>query len=180
MNEEQQIFYYLSVALAIGLLIGAERGWQERKAEEGARIAGVRTHGLIGLLGGIVALMTEQLGPLTLGLAFIGMTGVLTTVYVVNLNTDDKVGITSLVAALLTFALGALAATGATGTAAAVAVVTTLLLGYKPTLHRWLSRLENHELHAAIKLLLISVVLLPLLPDEGYGCHPLKSDYYSN
>nr|WP_305909505.1 MgtC/SapB family protein [Methylomarinum sp. Ch1-1]MDP4522422.1 MgtC/SapB family protein [Methylomarinum sp. Ch1-1] len=51
MSDTQQTFYYLSVALAIGLLIGLERGWKERKAEEGARVAGVRTYGLTGLLG---------------------------------------------------------------------------------------------------------------------------------
>ena len=50
MSETQQAFYYLSVSLAIGLLIGIERGWKEREMEEGKRIAGVRTYGLIGLL----------------------------------------------------------------------------------------------------------------------------------
>ncbi len=44
MSGELQAFYYLSVALAIGLLIGVERGWKEREAEEGGRVAGVRTY----------------------------------------------------------------------------------------------------------------------------------------
>jgi uncharacterized membrane protein (DUF4010 family) len=48
-------------------------------------------------------------------------------------------------------------------------VVTTLLLSYKPVLHRWVSALEQKELHAGIKLLLISVVLLPALPNRGFG-----------
>ncbi|MGD8907586.1 MAG: MgtC/SapB family protein, partial [Gammaproteobacteria bacterium] len=52
MSPVQQHLYFLSVALAIGLLIGLERGWQERKAEEGHRVAGLRTYGLLGLLGG--------------------------------------------------------------------------------------------------------------------------------
>ena len=64
MSEEQQTFYYLSVALAIGLLIGVERGWQEREAEEGGRVAGIRTYGLIGLLGGAVALLSRHIGSL--------------------------------------------------------------------------------------------------------------------
>ncbi|MFO7496238.1 MAG: MgtC/SapB family protein [Desulfobacterales bacterium] len=42
----------LLAALAIGLLIGIERGWSEREEEEGDRIAGIRTFSLIGLLGG--------------------------------------------------------------------------------------------------------------------------------
>jgi len=42
-------------------------------------------------------------------------------------------------------------------------------LRFKEVLHSWLRRLEVHELHAALQLLLISIVLLPILPDQGYG-----------
>lgn len=169
MEDEQQAFLRLSVALAIGLLIGVERGWKEREAREGERVAGVRTYGLIGLLGGGMALVAERLGPLPLALAFLALAGVLTAAYALNVERDDDAGITSLVAGLLTFAFGALAALGQVAVAAASAVVTTLLLGFKPVLHRWVSALEGKELRAGLTLLLISVVLLPILPDRGYG-----------
>jgi uncharacterized membrane protein (DUF4010 family) len=169
MGEDFSTFYFLGVALAIGLLIGVERGWRERKAEEGERIAGVRTYGLIGLLGGCAALLSEQVGPISLGLMFVALAGVLTAVYAVNLQHEDDVGITSLVTGLLTFLLGAMAVMGEVVVASALAVVTTLLLSYKPVLHRWVSALEQKELHAGIKLLLISVVLLPALPNRGFG-----------
>ena len=170
MSDEQQTFYYLSVALAVGLLIGVERGWKSRKAPEGERVAGVRTYGLIGLLGGVSALLGQHMGPLLLGLMFVGLAGALTAVYVVIHRDDDTdVGITSLVASLLTFVFGALAGFGEVAVAGAAAVITTLLLGYKPVLHRWVSALEAGELRAGLKLLLISVVLLPVLPNQGYG-----------
>ncbi|MGD2062488.1 MAG: MgtC/SapB family protein [Nitrospirota bacterium] len=170
MSEQQQTFYYLSVALAIGLLIGVERGWKERETREGERVAGVRTYGLIGLLGGGSALVAERIGSSVLGLAFLALAGMSTAVYVVNLRRGgDDVGITSLIAALLTFTFGALAALGEVVIAAASAVVTTLLLSYKPLLHHWVGALEAHELRAGIRLLLISIVLLPILPNEGYG-----------
>jgi uncharacterized membrane protein (DUF4010 family) len=170
MSGEQQTFYYLSVSLAIGLLIGVERGWKHREEVEGGRIAGLRTYGLIGLLGGGSALLAKHLGVLALGLAFIALAGVLAAAYVANLHHGrEDVGITSLVAALLTFVLGALAGTGEVAIAAASAVVASLLLGAKPLLHRWVRVLEGEELQAGIKLLLISVVLLPILPDKGYG-----------
>ena len=44
-----ELIWRLSVALAIGLLIGLERGWKARDAAEGERTAGVRTHALAGL-----------------------------------------------------------------------------------------------------------------------------------
>lgn len=77
MEDEQQMFLRLGVALAIGLVIGVERGWKVREAREGERVAGVRTYGLIGLLGGGMALVAERLGPLPLALAFVALAGVL-------------------------------------------------------------------------------------------------------
>ncbi|MGD2056436.1 MAG: MgtC/SapB family protein, partial [Gammaproteobacteria bacterium] len=120
MSDEQRAFYYLGVALALGLLIGVERGWKTREEAEGQRVAGVRTYGLIGLLGGGAALLGQSLGPLVTGLMFLGLAGALTAVYVANLGDDeDDVGITSLVAGLLTFLFGALAGLGEVAVAGA-------------------------------------------------------------
>lgn len=169
MAQYQQIFFRLAVALAIGLLIGVERGWKERGAQEGSRVAGFRTYGLMGLLGGAAAVAAHRAGTLLPGLVFLGLAGVLTSAYIVNLRRADDAGITSVVAGLLVFVLGVMAGVGHTTEAAAAAVVTTLLLGYKQLLHRLISALELEELHAGLKLLLISVVLLPILPNHGYG-----------
>lgn len=170
MAEAQEAFYFLGVALAIGLLIGVERGWQERAAQEGTRIAGVRTYGLIGLLGGVSAWLMDQLGPLFIGFVFLSVAALFITVHVLKLRRgSEDVGITSVVAGMLVFVLGVLAGLGEITIAVAFAVVTTLLLGHKPTLHQWLNKLEGHELQAGLKLLLISAVLLPVLPNEGYG-----------
>jgi uncharacterized membrane protein (DUF4010 family) len=170
MTSEQQLFYQLGVALAVGLLVGVERGWKARDVHEGERVAGVRTYGLLGLLGGVSALLADHLGPLLIGLVFIGLAAALTAVYVVTQRDDDAdVGITSLIASLLTFVFGALAGFGEVAVAGAAAVITTLLLGYKPQLHRWVGALEARELFSGLKLLLISVVLLPVLPNRGFG-----------
>lgn len=168
--DQQQIFYHLGVALAIGLLIGTERGWKDRETDEGGRVAGLRTFGLIGLLGGGTALIARELGVLLLGFAFVALAGVLTAAYVANLGRrPDDAGITSLIAALLTFIFGALAVLHQVLVAVAAAVVTTLLLDVKPVLHRWIDVIQAKELRAALKLLLISVVVLPVLPNQGYG-----------
>ena len=105
-----------------------------------------------------------------MGLMLAGLTLALTAVYVVNASEDEAaVGITSLVAGLLTFVFGALAGLGEVAIAGASAVITTLLLGYKPLLHHWVSSMKGKEFRAGLKLLLISVVLLPILPNQGYG-----------
>jgi uncharacterized membrane protein (DUF4010 family) len=169
MTAEMESLYFLMVALAIGLMIGVERGWQERDSQEGQRIAGVRTYGLIGLLGGAFGLLSEQFGALVLGLGFIALAVVVGMIFLAKQQQEGEWGITSLVAALLVFVLAALATSGAVLVASATAVVAVLLLSYKPQLHGLVSRLQVEELRAGIKLLLISVVMLPVLPDQGYG-----------
>jgi len=163
------IFQQLAVALAVGLLIGIERGWHERRAGEGHRIAGLRTFGLIGLLGALWALLAAEMGDLILGMAFAAFTLLVVVAHVLDASSDKDYGITTAVAALITFALGALAARGHLSIAGASAVVTATLLGLKPMLHSWLERMEQRELYAIFKMLLISVVLLPILPNQGYG-----------
>ena len=177
MNEAQLVFYHMGAALAIGLLIGIERGWEKREAAEGQRIAGVRTYGLIGLLGGATALIAEHFGSLIIGLAFLAVAAVLTAVYTVNLNRGNDAGITSLIAGLLTFVLGALAAMAHVSIAVSAAVVAVLLLTHKPLLHKWVKAIEAVELQAGLKLLLISVVMLPVLPDKGYGPWQVLNPY---
>jgi MgtC family len=61
----------LGLALALGLLVGVERGWQEREAAEGNRLAGIRTFGLISLLGGLWELLGRGSEEILLGTAFL-------------------------------------------------------------------------------------------------------------
>lgn len=65
------LLFRLLTALAIGLLVGIERGWRERDAPAGSRTAGVRTYALAGFLGGVSAAITQALAspwPLCLAL----------------------------------------------------------------------------------------------------------------
>lgn len=159
----------LGVALAIGLLIGLERGWSQREKAEGERIAGIRTFGLIGLLGGIASHLDGIYSGPVLAVAFGALSLIVGATLIVSRRAMTDRGITTSVAAIITFALGTMAAYGELALAGACAVVMTIILGLKPTLHRWLEHLEQAELFAALKLLLMSVVLLPVLPDRAMG-----------
>ncbi|MES1943590.1 hypothetical protein PC39_05730 [Salinisphaera sp. PC39] len=159
----------LGIALALGLLVGLERGWHEREAAEGRRIAGIRTFALIGLLGGLAQMLGRSAGPATLPVAFAALAAILLVAHALESLRDRDAGITTLVAALLTFLLGALAVAGHAEVATAAAVVSGLILGSKPRLHAALQRISEDELRAVFKLLLISLVALPLIPDRGYG-----------
>ncbi|NOT10490.1 MAG: MgtC/SapB family protein [Methylococcaceae bacterium] len=166
---ELEKFKLLAVALAIGLLIGLERGWRTRDRGEGLRIAGLRTYGLISVMGGLCALLAKQTGIWFMGIAFLALTLVLLVAYSKSLDKFEDLSITSLIASMITFILGALTVFGNITLTSASAVVITSLLGFKPLLHHWMNKLEEYELNATLKLLLISVVMLPILPDQGFG-----------
>jgi len=167
---ELEIFYRVGLALAIGFLIGAERGWYTRELTGELRRAGIRTFTLVGLLGGLWGLLAQIAGELILAAAFLGLAALMTVDHWVSYRrAKGAFGTTTLVALFVTFALGALAVLNDMALAAAAAVVTMAVLQIKPELHRWVAAIERFELNSAIKLLLISVVALPLLPDKGYG-----------
>jgi len=156
----------LGVALALGLLIGLERGWERRELPEGQRAAGLRTFGIIGLLGGAAA----QLGTPWMLAAIALVLGLAVALgYWRESQGEQDVSLTTAISAMLTFCLGAMAGLGELTVAASAAVVVALLLGFKPELHRMLRRIERSELLATLRLLLISVVLLPVLPNTGLG-----------
>lgn len=164
-----ELFQRLGLALAIGFLVGVERGWRARDAAEGGRTAGIRTYALTGLLGGVSALLAQALG----GWAFAAIAVPFAAAFVFFKEREQEAeadySVTAVVAALLVFALGAYAVVGNRPVAAAAAVVVTGLLASKGLLHGWLQRLTWPELRSALVLLAMSFVALPLLPDRGYG-----------
>lgn len=162
-------FKSLGIALAIGLLIGLERGWSSREQADGMRVAGLRTYGLLSLLGGIWAMLAQQGGAVLMGFAFLGLTLMVLMAYRGSQKKFGNFSITGSIASLTTFSLGALTLYGHSVLAAATAVIITSLLGFKPILHEWINHIEQQELYATLKLLLISVVILPVLPNQDYG-----------
>lgn len=167
----------LAAALAVGAVVGLERGWRERERAEGSRVAGLRTFSLFGLLGGVLGVLSETLGPWPLAMGLAGLSLLAAVSYRENVRIHGSLSATTAVAALLTYALGALAGTGHPAVAVGTAVVIAVLLDLKPTLHRWLRLVEHSELSAALQLLVLSVVILPLLPDAGYGPYAALNPY---
>lgn len=163
------LFHRLGVALIIGLLIGIERGWRQRDLADGARVAGIRSFALIGLLGGVLGAVAAVAGDMVLAMAFFGFSVLVAVAHWLRCQNHSDLGMTTEIAEMLTFALGVMAVRVDMAAAAAASVVVVALLGAKEPLHLWLTRLQRLELVAAIKLLLISVVLLPVLPDQGFG-----------
>ena len=164
---EIEILRRLALAAAVGLLFGIERGWQLRDEKAGQRVAGIRTFTLIGLTGGICGLLAKETGPLLLGLTFVGFAIAFTLLELRRMRASGSFSATGLVAALLTFALGAYGAQGSMTATGAAAVLAALVLAERRILHGFLKRVTWLELRAALLLLVMTVVLLPVLPNRA-------------
>ncbi|MEM9906535.1 MAG: MgtC/SapB family protein [Cyanobacteria bacterium P01_D01_bin.44] len=159
----------LAIALALGLIIGAERGWQVRKSSEERVAAGIRSFGFMGLLGGLGALLALEWGSGLLGVIFLGFALTVTVSYWVTSQQTQDFGLTTELAMLLTFGLGALVVSGYEAEGVAIAVIVTTLLSFKQELHWSLEQINRQELLATLQLLLIAMVALPLLPNQSMG-----------
>ena len=157
-----------AVALGLGMLIGLER--ERSKSAEGG--AGVRTFALIALTGAIAGYLGQTLGLDWLALAiFFAVAALIIGQYVVTSLRGDP-GITTEISALLAFLLGLLCAHGQLQLAAWVAVAMALLLALKGWLHRLASRINASDVEATLKFGIVTLIILPLVPDHNYGPPP--------
>lgn len=155
----------LALALGIGFLVGVERGWKNREAPDGTRAAGLRTHAVVGLTGGVVGLMLPQIGQV----GFAALSAAVLAAFIVSKlresDRDKDISVTGTIAGLLVYALGGYAMWGDPRIAAGVGVTLAGLLAFKDGLHDWLDKVTWKELRSALLILAATAIALPLLPD---------------
>lgn len=143
----------LGLALAIGLLVGLERGWQERDAPDRSRTAGIRTFGISGLLGGVLAALASALGSVSVLVGgFIAFAAIFAWYKAREAAHDEDFSVTSVIAGLGVFALGALSVAGDYRAAAAGGAALAAILASREVLHGLLKRLTWVELRPALIL----------------------------
>jgi uncharacterized membrane protein (DUF4010 family) len=159
----------LATALACGLLIGIERGFDLRRMRSGTRVAGVRTFTLIGLVAGIAGFLGSAGQQLAAGGIVCGTAAVLAIGYAHKPSLSTKPDATTAVAALAALALGFLAGFGQPGPAIAGATVVTLLLALRTELHGLVEKLDEADVKALARYAVIAGAVLPFLPNGHYG-----------
>lgn len=159
-------------SLGIGLLIGMER---ERIPGTNA---GLRSFALVAMSGTVCALLAQSTGSswlipvalLVLGLMMIS----------VNLQRplpDGDPGTTTTIALLLCFCFGAMTWYGYTSLAVALALITTVLLYFRSELHGITRHLSRQDLISLLQFTAITFVVLPVLPNQGYGPYQALNPY---
>ena len=161
---------HLLLAAGLGALIGLER----EQSESGGSFAGSRTFPLVALYGALVQAFFPAVLPLALGTLVVP----LTVAYFGKIWYEEDIGLTTLMAALVTAILGAMAMHSDQGAVVAIIAggAVTVLLSVKDPIHEFADRIEENERRASAKFILVVLVVLLALPDRSlealYGLNP--------
>ena len=159
-----ELFQRFAVSMLLGAFIGLER-------ERGKHAVGIRTFCLVAGLGTLAAMLASNANsPWILALVFVAVAAlVIASRYAPAKSKGSGPGITTEVAALMTFGLGALVYYGPMEVAVALGVVTAAVLHFKPQLHSLAKRVGSADLLAVLEFALVTFVVLPVLPDRPMG-----------
>jgi uncharacterized membrane protein (DUF4010 family) len=161
------------VALGLGLLVG----FQRERAKGGP--AGVRTFPLIALAGALCSRLEQQMASAWTVPA--GVLAVTALVVVGNLagrqRGESGVGITTEVAAIVMFLVGAVAAAGLLPLAVVVGGIVAVLLHFKRPMHGFAERLTDDDVRALMRIVVVGLVILPALPDETFGLYHVLNPF---
>ncbi len=156
----------LIVALALGFLVGLER--ESTKIEQQKLVfGGVRTHPIISMYGFACAWLYQTGVTFFLPVGLASMTVLTAIAYLAKIR-SERYGSTSEVSALLTFVVGALTLLADVWVAMALGIMNAILLSEKARLEKYVQDLDRVDFLATLKFLLVTLIILPVLPDQEY------------
>ncbi|TCJ18586.1 MgtC/SapB family protein [Parasulfuritortus cantonensis] len=158
-------------SLAIGLLIGLER---ERNP---SAKAGLRTFTLVAMAGTLTALLSEKTGaPWLLAAGLLVMGGMMVAAYTKDEDEEDP-GTTTVAAVVLCYGLGALVWYGYSQLAVTLAILTTILLYFKAEMRGISQQISRLDLVSILQFAVLSFVILPVVPNRGFGPYQVLNPY---
>ncbi len=154
------------LALGLGFLVGMERERSRLGKKQHAHL-GVRTYSVISLFGFGCAWLHTAGATWALPAGLVAVAALVIFEYSVKAR-EGLTGLTSETAGLLTFAIGALTVIADSWVPITLGVVTTIILSEKAEIERFIERLEQRELTAILRFLLVSAIIYPALPNQPF------------
>lgn len=168
----------LGLALGLGFLVGLEREWAADKP------IGLRSFTLIGGSGGLAALLAEVWSGWIVGAGLLSVAALVVGHQVrlqpkanANGNGADPPGITTLLAAVAVFLVGAACVAGYQLHGVVMGGAITILLHWKRPLHGLVDRIGEVEFSAVTRFVLITLVVLPILPNRTFGPYAVLNPF---
>jgi uncharacterized membrane protein (DUF4010 family) len=158
------VFWRLTLAAGLGLLVGLQR---EHAA---TRLAGLRTFPLITLFGSIMAMVAQTAGAWVIPAGLLALGAVVASGSWLGHRTEEAdPGITTEIAILTMYGIGAYMIAGEPAVGTALGGGIAVLLAFKGEMHTAVARLEESDVKAIMQFALVSLVILPALPDRTFG-----------
>lgn len=166
-------FQSLAIALGLGLLVGLQRQRSEHP------LAGIRTFALVTTLGCLIGLLDAAVRP---WLAVAGLLGVaaaaVVTRYLAASRDPARTGLTTEAALMVMYIVGLIVATESAEVGVVAGAGVAVLLQAKIPLHTFVKRLGEDDLRAIMRFALITLVILPVLPDRGFGPYGVLNPHH--
>jgi len=158
-------FLDLAIALGLGLLVGL----QKERAE--SPLAGLRTFALITLAGAVAALVGEATTQWVVvgGIVAVAALMMAGNLVMARVDAHQDPGQTTETAVVLMYLVGTLVVAGPREVAIVLGATVAMLLHLREELHTWVGRLSDRDVRAIMQFVVISLVILPVLPDRTYG-----------
>jgi uncharacterized membrane protein (DUF4010 family) len=165
------IVVQLGVSLGLGLLVGMQRERTE------ASVAGVRTFPLITMFGTVCARLSAEYGGWISAAGLVALAALVIAANIAKLRAGEiDPGVTTEVATVLLYAVGALAVLDLSA-AVIVGGVVALLLHHKAGMHRMVGAIGDRDVRAIMQFVLISLVILPVLPNRTFGPYDVLNPF---
>lgn len=162
----------MGAAILLASLIGLDREQNHKKNSFG----GLRTFALVGLLGALA----YYLSSVSIAIFVVLTAGFLlfvTLAYFITAKDEGGIGATSDLATVLVYLIGVLCGMDHYVLATSITLTLFLILRFKSSLHDWANKINNHELISTVEFMVIAFVILPLLPNKGFGPYEVFNPY---
>lgn len=161
---EYEVLQILGISLGLGLLVGLQRQYDK------SELAGIRTFPIVTLFGTLSGILAQEFGGWIVAAGLLSIAALTVTGNILKSKQPPfKVGLTTEVSMLFLYAVGAYLVLGNTSVAVAAGATVAVLLQLKTPLHRIISKFGEKDLRAIMQFVVISLVILPVLPDKAYG-----------
>ncbi len=162
----------LIISASLGALIGLVRQWEDQQ-ENDRSLAGMRTFALWGMMGVASAFLQQEHFPYFFITAFGAVALYLAVSQLGAIREGKTPGFTTFTVALLTFIVGGLVYLGSMRVAVVLAVAMIILIASKEEIHGWTKHFTQKDIRSALVFAAITGIVLPLVPNKGYG--PLQA-----
>lgn len=162
----------LAVSLGLGMLLGLQRERTERS------IGGIRTFPFIALFGTVCAQIGEVTGTWIIAAGLLALAALVVTANLAKIKQAEMdSGMTTEIATLLVYVIGVLIVVGDMTSAVVLGGAMAMLLHFKAPLHGFARAVGERDMHAIIQFVLITLVILPVLPNQDYGPYAVLNPF---